>query len=368
MSEQQLSIEQVKEQKRKAWGEAGIKFHSNELALQSEAQALISQLVLPTKIEEVPRAEEKLKEVKRANLALIEKRKKTTNTLDEVISRFMKPEKSVIAEIEKSEAEIIKVKKADEKVKKDNLLKAEERKQVAEKVRVYIANTNAEYLRQQNQLISDSYIVALNGHEKFPGGIKPENIETYLTAVKRRITLENRTMPPPIIKAIVNTQEDIDAEIAKAFTPPSAQEYVNGFISDLALKYEFYELAWNDKEQALALNKQESEENTVAIQKQESTEIAVASFQGMASVTTVRADTDPLKKIYKLDLPETFASAKIIMTAFLANTDKCEPKVRSTKWLSGFGVAQMILALEKVKSDDDNFNFTGLVWKQDDKL
>jgi hypothetical protein len=363
-----LPLEEQIESKRRSWGAVGVIFHSTEVALQARAAELKQKLAaVPKEPKDLVAAEVTLKEAKQARKAIEEDRKKITERVMGAIKRIMQPEQQVDADIEIYQAAIIAVKKKKQEYDDKQKLKTKELAAVAEKVRLYIANTNAEYLRQQAQLISDSYTAALNGVAGKMPPVPPESIAPYIAKVKARINATNRTMVAPAIAAIANTQQDIDAEIVKHFKPLTAQQYIDGFAADIDLKYADYELAWKNKEQALKINEEEALENSIAIDRQQSADVATAAFQAM-SVSVSETTTKPLKKSYAIDLPETLESAKVIITAYMSNTPKCDPELRITKWFSGFGVKQMIQALENLKNDDNNFTFTGLAWKTVDKL
>lgn len=364
-----LQLEATKEAKRKAWGQVGVIFYSTEIALQLRAGTLKTKLAaMPKEPKDLATAEATLKSVKQDRNTLEEERKKITSRVQDAISRIMIPEKEVDQAIKDFEAAIISVKKKKKEADDKEEHKKIELAAVAEKVRIYIANTNAEWLKYQAKLISDSYVAALNGIEGKMAPVPPENIQAYVAKVKARVNIDNRTMEAPLIAAVINTQEDVDAEIKKHFTPISAQEYVDGFVADIDLKYSDYELAWKDKEQALKINEEEVAENAIAIDKQQSADVATAGFQAMATTTISETTTKTLKEAYALDMPETLESCKKIIHAYMLNAAKCDKELRISKWFTGFGVKQMIAALEKVKNDDNNFNFTGLVWKTVDKL
>lgn len=357
----QPPAEEVVEKKRKAWGTMGVAIHKNELALQVRAQGIEKFLVVPQKTTELPVAELTLKTAKQQLATLIEDRKKITGPLDEVAARLMLPEKSVQQAIDNFSTALIKVKKQAEQEAFAGWQKQQELTQVAEKVRIYVADINAAYMLEHSKLISDSYVYAL-------ANIAPANINAYLDKVKARITLAKRTMPPPSFKAVHNTQEAIDAEIAKVFTPITAQEYVDGFVSDLTAKYSDYTLAWDNKDQAIELNTQEAAQNTTAIEQQKQQEVVSANVRSMAAPLTVGAATKELKQVYKLNMEDTFESANIVIQAYLSNNGRCKNELRITKWLTGFGVKQMMGALEKIKNEDNKFHFDGLVWATEDKL
>lgn len=371
MSDQNLQTHQeIINKKRTAWGNLGVSVHHTELALQVYSQEILAKIPVDTEIEiaKIPEAEEALRLAKQNRVQLEDDRKKITGRLDDLIFRLMKPEKDVTAGIVSYSHILLAAKKKKEQQDLDNQKKADELKSIAQKVRIYVADINAAFLTEHAKLISDSYVVALEGHEKLPGGIPPENIPVYLEKIKARVTLEKRTIKPPVIKAVHNTQEDVDKEILAAFKPLPAQQYIDDFTADLDLKYSDYELAWKNKEQAIELNKKEAAENESAIEQQQKQDTVAATVQAMVTTPTVGYTSAALKKVYKLKMPETLASAKIIIMAYLSNGDKCDSKLRISKWFSGFGVAQMITALEKVKNDDEKFTFTDLVWEIEEKL
>lgn len=365
MSENQVQTTQQTEQEKSAvWGRMGVAIWKSELSLQATTQAIIAKLgTAPKEPKDLPAAEERLKIAKQEAAAQSESRLTVTKKLDAVISRMIKPEKDTQAAITEFTQEVIKVKK--KKAEDDRLeeQKKEELKQITIKVKSYIANTNAAYLKEQNELLAVSYTHAL---EK----VAPEALPAYLQKVKARITVAKRTMPPPVFAPVYNTKEDIEAHIVSVFNPMSAQEYVDGFAADVDFKYSDYELAWNNKEQAAEINKETAAEISLAIDQQQNIDVAVAGFQGMSvGSPNVSVDTKPLKEEYKISMDETLASAKIIISAYMANAQKCDPNLgRVTKWLDGFGVKQMISALEKVKNNDNAFEFTGLKWKTVEKL
>lgn len=367
MSDQQLQQlpddAQIVEKKRAAWGKIGVSIHNTEKALQLRAQKISNSLVLPpTDTKEIQKAEEALKLATQNRVALEEDRKKITGTLNDVINRLMVPEKSVTAAISTFTGELIKLKKRADEEEKTNQQKAQELKQVVEKVRLYIAEINASFLQETAKLISDSYKHALEN-------IKPEDIEVYKEKfISLRITEKKYTIQSPTIKAVYNTQAVIDQEIAKVFKPKTAAEYVEGFKIDIKNKYSDYKLAWENKEQALLLNKKEEAETAEAINQQKQQDVVAANVQAMISTPVVGWSGKSLKEVYKLAMDETFESANIICMAYIANSNKCREKLQVTKWLSGFGTKQMIGALEKIKNEDEKFDFNGLVWTKTDKL
>lgn len=354
--------EQVAEQKRTAWGKMGVAIYNTEIALQLRSDQICNTLVAPTETKDITKAEETLKLANQNRAALEEDRKKITGKLNDVINRLMIPEKSVAGRITDFAVQLIKLKKQADEEEKTTQQKTQELKQVAEKVRIYIAEINASFLQETAKLISDSYKYALEN-------IKPEDIDAYKEKfISLRITEKKYTIYSPTIKAVHNTQAVVDAEIAKVFKPKTAAEYVEGFKIDIKNKYSDYKLAWENKEQALLLNSKEEIENTEAIDQQKQQDVVAANVQAMAATPSVGWTGKTLKEVYKLAMDETFESANIICMAYIANSNKCREKLQVTKWLTGFGTKQMIGALEKIKNEDERFDFNGLIWTKTDKL
>jgi hypothetical protein len=362
MSDQQIQItEQVVEQKRSAWGKMGIAIYNKELSLQAKSQEIIATLVLPTEFERIPQAEEILKVAKQNTAAIEEERKTVTTKLNSVIDRLMLAEKAATQKTTEFANGLLQLKKRAKEWEIKEQQKVHELKQIAEKVRLYIADINAALLNEFSKFKSDSYEYAL-------ANIKPQDLPAYLTKVKARLTVKKYTINPPNMTAQFNTQDVVDAEVLKTFNPKPAAEYIEGFIADIDLKFNDYKLAWDNKEQALQLNKQESQEDAEAIAQQKQQETVAANIQAMASTPSVGYGGKSLNEVFKLAMEETFEHANIIIMAYLTNAEKCRDEIRVTKWLTGFGVKQMISALEKIKNDDNKFDFNGLKWTKEDKL
>lgn len=365
MSDQQVvpqANEQIVEQKRVAWGKVGVAIYNNELNLQLRAQQITATLVVPTEFRDIPAAEATLRAANQAKVQLEEERKKTTSTLYEVISRLMQPEKTVSTAIAGFQDSLLKLKQKQADEARANQQKENEKKQVIEKVRMYLAEMNAAVLKDASQLISDSYKHALEH-------IPPEQIDQYISKVINiRFTKDRFTIPPPKLNAAYNTQQDIDALILEVFQPQTPESYIEAFTIDMQKKYVDYKLAWQNKEQALLLNQREQNENTFAIEQQKQQDVVAANVQAMAQTPIATFGSKELKTLYVLEMEETFDDANIVIMAYIANKEKCRENLRTTKWLTGFGIKQMIGALEKLKNEDDKFHFNGLKWKQEDKL
>lgn len=352
---------EIIEKKRTAWGNFGVALHAHELKLQAQSQQIINSIIIPEKYEQVAAAELALKNAKQEHIFLINDRKKNTDTIDGLKARLMKPEKSIEEPIAKATAAIIKLKKQKEEEDRKAELKLEEAKLLKEKILIYVADNDASILQGHAKLISDSYKHALNT-------IEPKDIIAYIAKIKNRLTVKNQTIFMPSLSAQYHTPQEVEAIIIENFKPRTATEYIESFATDIDRKYFDYNLAWNNKEQALKLDTEELEENKVAIEKEKNSNIVNLKLTTLSTCIAVGdVDVKPLKKVFKISMPETLLNAYYIITAYMNNIELCEKHLQ-IKNSFNLGVKQMITALEKVKNDDNAFNFVNITFEEQSKL
>jgi len=349
--------------KRAAWGGFGVQLYHTEISLQLRAQKIITGLIAPTTAEQIKDAETALAITKKAKKELQDDRIEiTTNRFKPVLARLMKPEEAIDAAIAENEAAILKAKQAEKEAQRTKENKEKELKQVAEQVRTYIADMHFANLNAQAKLIADAYQYGLDTN------ISASDLPEYLLKIKARITVANRTMPAPLIKAIYNTQADVDAEILKHFNPWTPKQYIDGFAIDVANKFDDWDLALKNKEQAKVLNTNEYQQTVEAIADEKGKETVSAKLEAIATpIIGQQVGGKPLKEVYVIPEPQTMDEAFVIINAFIVNQKLCMTHVGKIKPIN-FGVKQMIGALEAVKKQDEAFAFTGLAFKQIEKL
>lgn len=350
--------------KRAAWGGFGVQLYHAEISLQLRAQEIITGLINPLSADQIKDAETALAITKKAKKQLQDDRIAiTTARFDPVLTRLMQPEKSIDKAIADNEAAILKAKQAEKELQKTKENKEKELKQIAEQVRIYIAEMHYANLNAQAKLIADAYQHALDTN------ISVEALPDYLAKVKARINIGNRTTLAPVITAIYNTQQDVDAEILKHFSPWQPQQYIDGFAIDIANKFDDWALALKNKPQAKLLNENELKQTVEAIIDEKEKETIGAKLETIAT-PVIEFETSagkPLKEAYVIPEPQTMQEAFIIMNAFIVNQKLCAPEIGKIKPIN-FGIKQMIAALEAVKKKDEQFTFTGLIFKQIEKL
>lgn len=359
-----LQLSKELQAKGEVWRKMGLSVHEKRTALKLLSdKAAAELLVAVTKIEEVPVAEENLRKAKKQLETISNDRKLLTEKLNKVVAGLMEPEKALSAAIDQQEKNIIITKRAHELAEGVKATKAAELTSVRQHVDQYSIELHSSMLQSQAKLLKDAYDYAL---EK----ISPDELPKYLEKVRGRVTPANQTMPKPKFKAAHNLQADVDAEIDNYFKPLSGEKYVEGFNQQLNLKFTDYRVAWQNKVQAKHLSDQQFEQETATILDAKTNTIIASQLVAMAEPASEAEPkiTKDLKKYYALNIEETKTNALIIMACFQANSQRLLPMVRDLKNWFNFGVKQMIAAIEKLKNEDEKFEFTGLTWKQVDKL
>lgn len=349
--------------KRSAWANMGEAIYTGELALQARAQAKLIGITLPANISEVPQAEAMLKELKGEMNAIQDERKKITSKLDEVTARLMLPEKSMLEPIRSLEAEIIKTKKADAEDRRKKQEREDELKSCREFLITSLAAFDAQCKRLITEKVSKAYKYALGA-----GNVQMDGLEEFTQKAAAKFT-EKDFMPAIPSRQLVNVTQEEYAALAAEHFQIDANSYLLAYVVELEKKFSDYEVALNNKEQAVERAKKEEEARLAAIAEEQANKQVAAQLE--AASTEMNVSYGPvvkdLKEAYEVDMPETVESVIKIMAAFTANLPLCLPKLRVTKWMA-FTPAQAAGALAKVKNDDNAFSPSGITFKKVDKL
>ena len=349
--------------KKNAWSNFGAGVYTTEIEIQNMAIKAKADIVHPTKIGDIPEAEVKLKALKSAMSEITEKRKKVTTVITDLSKRLMEPEKSLEEPIKALEASMISVKKAEEAIQKAKQDKAEEGKRIIEFFKNAVTQFDANCKTIINDKINKAYEYALGD-----GDVKPIQKDSYLEKVCA--TINESTFPMPNVsgrKAVFHSAEEVNALQAEHFKV-DRDEYVALFANEIETKFFDFEVAFNNKEHALAEAKKQKEQRDQEIADERLAQQTSNKIESVAETPIeVTVATKALKKSYAIDMPETVETALAIQAAFISNLKLCLPKVRVTKWFD-FKVSQAGDALAKVKCDDNNFQPSGIIFKEVEKL
>lgn len=350
--------------KQEAWKELAKAVYVTEIQLDNMAKTAINSIVTPLTINDIPNSELNLKHVKLTQSEIEEKRKEITNKFRDVTERLMIPEKSFIEPIKKLTDEIIKIKKAYEVEQKAASDKLNEIRLLKESVVKYCAELDAKLKLFMNDLMDKSFVYALEKPiilADINAYIKSESKKGIESILAYKFEKLNANL------SLVTVEEW--AEIKKANNTISLIDYANQFDTSIREKFNDYEVALSNKKDALRRNQQEKIEATKAIADEKLNNEIAASLESSATslVPEIIVDTKALKKSYEIDMPETPDSNFVIWGAYSANRKLVEEKLRVKNWLL-LTSTQICGALSRIKSDNNEFDVKGLVWKEVSKL
>lgn len=354
--------QEVIAQKRNGWAQMGEAIYLKEMNLQASAQYTLLKVKLPTSIEEVPAAEVLLKEIKADQKALETSRKEITSRFDEVATRLMGAEKSLIAPIAELNKAIIDLKKEYEIKRALENNKREELKRIREWASVKKIELDANYKSLIAQKVSAAYEYALG-----EGNINPENLEPYLQKVLGKLTVEHFTPARLNPTRQLSTPEEVEAVINEVGRI-NPEDYVAIYVLELQKRFSDYEIAFSQKENALKIAAEEKQKKMQAIQAEEANQTVAVQLDSASSDYTVEpAPIKALKKCYEVDMPENVDTVIKLMAAFTANLNLCLPKLKVNKWFS-FTPLQVAAVLGKCKTEDNAFQPASINFKEVDKL
>lgn len=355
-----LSNEQVSlvEKKMGQWASLGKSFAISEMEIANDVANLLKRIVIPTTIEDVPQAEAILKNLNSEKLRIIERRKETTSVLDSYIAKRMAPEKTITEPLAKLSEAIVALKTAHEKKQQEVELKAKEVVRIKEYLLNHVNSFDANCRTKIADLISASYKHALGA-----GNISTnDSLKEFLVKVEARITDKDFIYNPVMPKLVYNNDEEYSNFVADISIPT---DYVSLFKEDLKKQFSDYEVAYHNKEKALELEKKAAAEKALAIEEDKKNKDIAAKLAAMAvpKAEVIVPGLKALKKSYVIDMEETIENRDKILGAFIANKVECDAKLGITKAFN-LSVNNMIVALQKLKNDNNVFDVSGLIWKE----
>jgi len=352
---------QVIAQKREAWAQMGEAVYRSELTLQIQAQAALSDIVLPSKIEDVPAAEDRLRSIKSSMAAITNNRKTITSKFDDVTARLMLPEKSFAEPIKMLSDAIINVKRDYEAEQSKKRARFDEIKRCQDHYRNEKIRIEAEMAAKVNNLVTRCYEHALNKD------VKAADVVAYLNTAKASVTADQFPIQVRPFTPAILTAEECQA-VCQDLAKIDQQYFADLFARDVDAKFSDYAVAIANKAQALQLAAEEEKRKAVEIGQQQQQQQVAAKLESAATPSSVEpVITKALKQSFEVDMPETVESVLAVFGAFSANIHLCMPKLKVNKWWS-FTPAQAAAALGKVKCDDNNFAPAGITFKVVEKL
>jgi hypothetical protein len=362
MENLQLNNTEIILQKRNAWANMGEASYLIEMKLQAMAQAAIAKVTIPKTIEDIRDAEVSLSEITKDGVQITDQRKLITKTFDEYKERVMINENLVLEKKKELYDAIVPLKKKNEENERKAKQKESELRTIRDVMLKNIVNAEAAFKTKISEQILNAYNYALG-----KGEIAPETLDEYLPKCLSKFTAESFKMPKQNAILMLVTREEFEA-IEKELVKDNSVQWMEYYKSELIAQFSDYSVAFLNKTEALKQAAEQEAERIKAIEAQKQNAEVAAKLESAAAVNvTVSTGFKALKKSYAIDMEETVESAIAILGAFVANADKCLPKLKVNKWFS-FTPGQAGIALAKVKCDDNNFAPNGLTFKEVDKL
>jgi len=325
----------------------------NKLATDAIAQ-------IPATVTDIALAEAALKNAKATQAQINDLRLEKTRTINGYLANLMTFEKNLAAPIKTLSDAIIEAKKVKEAEANKLRLKDDEIRQYQGYIDRMVAETEALFSTYINTTIEKAYVHALG-----EANIENKDKEAYIEKViGQRATVAVFTHKIKPYDWKYNTpahamEVDITAKLA------APQTYIDQFKIKILDKFQDYDLAVQDKQTALTRAANEAAEEAKQIEADKNMATTMAAIQSEATPLVVDDGIKALKKSYELDMPESWESSKIIMIAFV-NTFQQFKGLRVSPFK--ISVQQMVDQLSKLKTADNNFNFTGAIWKEVTKL
>lgn len=346
----------------------GSVMNKTDLELQAMAQKALSKIKIPTTVNDIVEAEKLVVELRADFTAIQDRRKKLTSKFDAAISRLMEPEKMIAPAVKPLTDAILSLKKQAEAEAAKAKYHTDEVKRIKEQIATHISNHDAACKSKIVGLVDKAYSFALGN-----GDIKVEEVENYISRLMKsdktseaefRIEAPVLTLNYVTLDEYGELLENASAEVR------SPMDYRQDLHDALTAKFEFYNIAVKNKAESLKQAAEEKKAAEAKIEKEKAEAETANKLSAMATTHEVTqvSEHKALKKVYAIDtVGENWQDATMVMTAFVANLDKCKAELR-VKNIWNLSIAQMAVALSAVKNKDENFGMAGLKFKLMDKL
>ena len=365
MSTEVVSQEEINK-KIAAWQNMGVVVANTKLKLtQLTAAALLKIKELPYDPAKILDYEANLKIVKSEKNIVIDTRKAVTAKFDAVTSGLMTSEKEFDPAIKVYEDALLFVKQSKAKADAVVQQKIDEVKRVREQISNSITSQFANFETLIVQTVAKYY-------EQFLAkGVSEKNLPESLVKAKAYLTENHFMLIKPSVATVYLTTDEVDAIWFELYTAKliSPTNFVEKYVAALTARFEFYGIAFKNKADSLALAKQQEAEALNAIADKKDDDAVAAKLDAIASNTTapVVSVGKKIKSVYKLNMEDSEQTAIQIISAFSVNWTTAKEELGIKKWFN-LSVKQMGDALVSLKNKDNNFEVSGIVFIQVDKL
>lgn len=357
----------ILQEKGEAWKKQGLNVVKCEWWLSGKLNDLTTSLSLIKVTEEnIQATEESIKEASDKIKEMADTRQKITRRFDEVKKRLSQFEKDGSYALDKVKLELLEVKKVVRTKQQAAQQKELQKVNLISAIKRAYGSHAAECQRVIDTSLIDGYKTMLE--TKTP--LKDFDIatESFVSAVVLP-TVKEFFLHERVDTSLLSPDEVVEIKkIAQQETP----NYLESLSKSFRDKKVTYQTELLNAEEALRQNEAEAEERRKQREYIEKGKAladkmeTIASSQAAQNTATIDGGKK-LKEIYEIDMPETIESAMIIWACFSANMEEVLKHLRVNKWFA-CTPKQIGIALGKMKSNDNNFTFSNIVFKKIDKL
>lgn len=350
----------------KKWKNTGLTVVKCELHLSGEHQKLQGSLpsIVVTK-ENIVITELTLAEAKKTVKAMGEARLGLTRSMDDVKKRLMQPEKDCVVLIDDLSAKLLTVKKAV-KVEQDALiLKTEQRTGLKLSMKTAYDKMNTERQRIIDDELTNSYAVMLEARtplENYDDLAKASVSSLVFPSYKDHLKKERTDTSALSDEEVLEVKKENIQEVPD-YSAKLAQKFIDKKVTYQAELNNVVEALKQNELAAVEARKKREHE---AVGKKLSNDIEAVAANQSETVPAV-ATGKKLKVTYEIDMEENVETCLLIWACFSANLEECLKHLKVNKWFS-LTSKQLGTVLGKLKSNDNEFSFTGIVFKAVEKL
>ena len=350
----------------KKWKNTGITVSKCNLWLSGEQNKL--QKALPSIVvseENIVLTEEILAGAKKTVKAMGEARLGLTRSMDDVKKQLMQPEKDCLVLIDELASKLLTVKKEVKKEQDQLNMKAEQTNALKLAIKTAYDKYFAECQRTIDNELTNSYAVMLEAKaplEKYDGLAK-ESVDGLVFPSLKEYVQRERTNTTALTDDEIKQIKKDSVQKSPDYKALLEQKFID---KKVTYQVELNNVAEALKQNELAAAEAKKKREHEATGKELANKIEAVAANQTASVPAVESGKK-IKESFELDMEETPENALLIWACFSANFEAVIGKLTIKKWFSATP-KQIGTALGKIKSDDNEFNFTGITFKKVEKL
>lgn len=344
------------------WSPLIIDLYRTELSLKAQALEQAEKVKLPTNIEEIPVAEQHYIELGKLATSMTERRLTAFSPLGKLGTRLMEPENQVKDLRKKLADAMVPIKSEHAKKEAGKKAKEAEVQSIIGAIKQHLVNIDHEY----KSLISMRCTAALQN--ALDNDLSPDDIQAYVVEVTKGLGPADFQAERPDVKLIQVDPTEAE-ELFNTHFLCNAHAYHNMFKMAVFERFSDYAVAFANKAESLKLAAEEQAKKEADLQTEKDQKALAAKMETAASGMTSSgsggwaAPIKDLKKTYEVDMPDTLDNAILIISAFVANRQLCEPFLATKKYLTGFTADSCAKALAKAKNADEKFQPKGITFK-----